>query len=106
MDNKAYIMMCEQMGVDIDPNRLMTQFSDFPIVVQNAILVYSKLPDLYVSRGMDGSIFGGKDYSAFANVCKLFDITNERDIRTALFVCSYVEDKAVLKAQAALNKDK
>ncbi|CAM0005658.1 tail assembly chaperone [Vibrio phage D239] len=106
MDNKAYIMMCEQMGVDIDPNRLMTQFSDFPLVVQNAILVYSKLPDLYVSRGMDGSIFGGKDYSAFASICRLFDITSERDIRTALFVCSYVEDKAVLKAQAALNKDK
>lgn len=104
MSNEHYIMICEQMGQEVDPSRLMTRFEDFPLIVQDSLLVYSKLPDNYVSRGMEGSTFIGKDYSSFKSICDLFNIRDPRDIRTALVVCSYIERKSVLKAEAAATK--
>lgn len=96
-------MICEQMGQTPDPDRLMTNFSDFPILIQNSMILYSKLPDIYISRGMEGSVFGGKDYTGFKSLCDLFNIKTDRDVRTALFVCSYIESKSVKRAQAQIN---
>ena len=97
-------MMCEQMGTTPDPARMMLKFSDLPRIVQKALKVYSKLPELYVSRGMEGSVFVGKDYTGFPSICSLFYVSTERDIATTLQVCEYVESQYRAKALAQLNK--
>lgn len=103
LDNTAYIMMCEQMGTQPDPKRMMLKFSDLPKIVQSGMKVYSKLPDVYISLGMEGSSFAGKDYTGFTSLCSLFKVNSDRDINTVLQVCEYIEAKFVAKAHARLD---
>lgn len=99
-------MLCEQMGMEPDPSRLSKNLSDFPPVVQLAIRVYAKLPDLRVSLGMEGSVFGGKDYSHFNNICELFHLTDEYDRFITMQVCEHLESNRIAKEQAELKKRK
>ncbi|CAL9968982.1 tail assembly chaperone [Vibrio phage D260] len=98
-------MMCEQMGVEPDPKRMMLKFSDLPLIVQAGMRVYSKLPDIYISLGMEGSSFAGKDYTGFLSICEVYGVRYERDKNTVLQVCEYIESKYVAKAHARLEKD-
>lgn len=106
MTNKEYLMLCEQMGMEPDPSRLSKNLSDFPYIVQMSLRVYHKLPDLRVSLGMEGSIFGGKDYSMFKNVCDLYDIDDDFGRYVAMVVCEHIEANRIAKEQAALKKRK
>lgn len=53
-------MMCEQLGTEPKAEEIPADFGDFPIQVQDAILIYSILPDVW--EGFGGT-FLGKDYS-------------------------------------------
>lgn len=96
-------MMCEQMGTTPDPKRMMLKFSDLPHIVQSGMRIYSKLPDIYISLGMEGSSFAGKDYTGFLSICKLYGVSSDRDKNTVLQVCEYIEAKYVAKAHARLD---
>lgn len=96
-------MMCEQMNVVPDRDRMMLQFSDLPLIVQSALKVYNKLPEIHMSLGMGGSLFTGKDYTGFLSLCSLYYVTSERDQNTVLNVCEYVEQKYIAKARAQLD---
>jgi len=60
MDKQKYLMLCEQLGKDPDPEEMPASFEDFPYQVQDAIIIYSILPDVW--EGFGGT-FLGKDYS-------------------------------------------
>lgn len=60
MDKNKYLMMCEQLGMEPNPDEMPASFEDFPYDVQDAIMIYSILPDVW--EGFGGS-FLGKDYS-------------------------------------------
>jgi len=60
MDKSKYLMMCEQLDKEPDPNEMPADFNDFPLTVQDAITIYSILPDVW--EGFGGT-FLGKDYS-------------------------------------------
>lgn len=53
-------MMKEQLGEEPNPEELPADFNDFPSPVQDAIMIYSILPDVWESFG---GTFLGKDYS-------------------------------------------
>lgn len=53
-------MMCEQLGKEPDPKEMPADFNDFPKPVQDAIMIYGILPDVW--EGFGGT-FLGKDYS-------------------------------------------
>lgn len=60
MTKKAYLTMCEQMGKEPLQEELPADFEDFPKIVQDAIVIYGVLPDVW--EGFGGT-FLGKDYS-------------------------------------------
>lgn len=53
-------MMCEQLGQDPKPEEMPADFGDSPKEVQDAIVIYGILPDVW--EGFGGT-FLGKDYS-------------------------------------------
>lgn len=106
LSNEQYLMMCEQMGVTPDPAKLMTGFGDFPIVVQKALVIYGKLTDRYISLGMEGSTYDGKDYSGLPSMLDLYRVKDERQIEITIAVIDHVNSTEVNKARAARQKSK
>lgn len=60
MTKERYFMMCEQLEKIPIPDEIPLGFEDFPKEVQDAIMIYSILPDIW--EGFGGT-FLGKDYS-------------------------------------------
>lgn len=60
MTKDRYFMMCEQLEKIPVPDEIPLGFEDFPKQVQDAIMIYSILPDIW--EGFGGT-FLGKDYS-------------------------------------------
>ncbi|BAV81294.1 hypothetical protein [Vibrio phage VCPH] len=104
MTNQQYLMMCEQMGIEPDVSKLAKNLGDFPLIVQIALKIYSKLPDLMVPLGMEGSVFGGKDYTNLMNVCKIYNVSGEYELFIILEVCEHLEANRLEKERAALER--
>ena len=60
MTKERYLMMMEQLGKEPIPEEIPKEFSDFPFEVQEAINIFSILPDVW--EGMSGT-YMGKNYS-------------------------------------------
>ena len=60
MTKDAYFMMCEQLNKEPVQKEIPMGYEDFPKPVQDAIIIYSILPDVW--EGFGGT-FLGKDYS-------------------------------------------
>ena len=60
MDKTKYLLMMEQLGREPDPAEIPPDYEDFPDIAQDAIQIYSILPDVY--EGFSGTFFG-KDYT-------------------------------------------
>lgn len=107
LNKEKYLMMCEQMGTEPDPDRFPIEMSDMPYVVQLAYSIYQALPEYYISLGMSGSIFGGKDKASLKSLLDIYEVKDARDKQLILDVILHLEKKAVLQAQAkakAANK--
>ena len=97
---EKYIMICQQMNVEPDPARFPIEMRDLPIIVQTAFDIYGRLSDRFITLGMDGSIFGGKDYSSLSVLYDIFDISDTRDKKLVLDILNHLDASAVKKAQA------
>lgn len=60
MTREQYLMMCEQLGNEPIDEEIPMDFNEFPNVVQEALNIFSILPDNW--EGMSGT-YMGKDYS-------------------------------------------
>ena len=60
MTRDQYLMMCEQLGNEPVEEEIPVDFDDFPTIVQEALNIFSILPDNW--EGMSGT-YMGKDYS-------------------------------------------
>lgn len=60
MTKDQYLLMCEQMDIDPDPEKTPLEYDDFPSVVQEAIQIFSILPARF--EGMSGT-YMGPDYT-------------------------------------------
>ena len=77
MTQDQYIMMCEQMGWEIDEKQMPTEPSSLPIECQQALLLLNSLPDRW--DGMSGSWFG-KDYSGLSAIMDIYEIEDRKEI--------------------------
>ena len=92
----AYLNICEQRGIEPDPENMPPEFSDYPHEVQVAFLIYSMLPDRW--DGASGTYLG-KDWSALGTLLtvhqidkpslitiflKQIDVNNQRQINSKL----------------------
>ena len=77
-DVKKYLMLCEQLGQDPDPNKMPLEASAFPYEVQVAFFMFDLLSDRW--DGMSGTYLG-KDWSSADFLFKVyhFDV-NKKDV--------------------------
>ena len=88
MDKKQYLLMCEQLDKEPDPAEMPAEFNDFPKVVQDAIMIYSILPDVW--EGMGGT-FLGKDYSILPYlVNQVYDIQDHPQLMQFLLMINNI----------------
>ena len=90
----TYLDICEQKGIEPDPNEMPPTMGDFPLEVQVAFLLHDLLPDRW--DGMSGSYFG-KDMSALGT---LLDVYEVKDRRSTIFWIKQIE----AKNSEAINK--
>ena len=88
MDKKQYLLMCEQLDKEPDPAEMPAEFNDFPKVVQDAIMIYSILPDVWESMG---GTFLGKDYSILPYLTeKVYDIQDHPQLMQFLLMINNI----------------
>lgn len=88
MDKNKYLLMCEQLGKDPDPKEMPADFNDFPYPVQQAIIIYSILPDNW--DGFGGN-FLGKDYSILPYLAKeVYIIENHSQLMQYLLIINNI----------------
>ena len=69
IDVTKYLMLCEQLGQEPDPNRMPLEASAFPSEVQVAFFMFDLLSDRW--DGMSG-MYLGKDWSSAQFLFKLY----------------------------------
>jgi hypothetical protein len=74
MTKDAYFEMCEMMGSDPVEEEIPVDYSDFPITVQQAFGIYSKLKDEWDT--MNGGYLG-KSYAGILDILILLDVPVE-----------------------------
>ena len=74
---REYLLVCERLGKDPDPNKVPMDMGNFPYEVQLAFLVHDLLPDRW--EGMSGSYLG-KDWSAIGAILDSYNIDIDRQI--------------------------
>ena len=100
-------MMCEQLGNEPKQEEIPASFEDFPNAVQDAIVIYSILPDLF--EGFGGH-FLGKDYSILPYLAKdVYKVENHTQLMQFLLIINNIVSKQraeKLKQQQRRNKTK
>lgn len=96
MSAEKYYNMCEQVGIEPNPDKIPPDIEDFPLDVQKAILVYNKLGD----RVMADIGYLGKDMSALP---VYFGIYNVCDKELFLDVILRLDEKLIKKSAEAMK---
>ncbi len=81
----TYLEICEQKGIEPDPDEMPPTTGDYPPEVQVAFLLHDLMPDRW--DGMSGSYFG-KDMSALD---LLLETWNVEDKKTTIFFIKQIE---------------
>lgn len=92
-------MMCEQLGKEPVPEEIPASFEDFPKSVQDAILIYSILPDVW--EGFGGT-FLGKDYSILPYLAnQVYDIDDHPQLMQFLLMINNIVSRNRAQKQKA-----
>lgn len=74
MTKEAYFEMCEMMGSEPIESEIPIDFNDFPVTVQQAFGVYSKLRDEWDT--MNGN-YMGKSYAGILDILTILEVPVE-----------------------------
>lgn len=84
MTKAQYLLMCEQLGNEPVPEEIPADYTDFPFIVQQAMNIFSILPDNW--EGMSGT-YMGKDYSILPFLMdEIYDIDNKQQMMRFLLM--------------------
>jgi hypothetical protein len=94
-----YLEMCDLMGDDPDPEKCPPDLEDFPLDVQNAILVYNKLGD----RVAADIGYLGKEYSNVDLWMRIYKVENEEIFLESLLI---LDQKNIEKSMKAMERER
>lgn len=100
MTKQAYFEACEMLGEEPVDDEIPVEFEDLPDVVQQALEVYSFLPDRW--EGMSGT-FLGKDYSIAFELFATYEIAHNSDKQLLLRIMSIVDG---IRSRIIVDKQK
>ena len=86
-----------QTGQEPNPAEMPPEDGDFPIEVQQALLIHTLLPDRW--DGMSGS-YMGKDWSALEALLNIHEIEDKRQV---CFFLKYVENANMININDELK---
>lgn len=84
MTQEQYLLMCEQMGWDPDPNEMPAEVQDLSYEAQQALRLFNALPDKI--EGMNG-VWLGKDYAGLGDIMRIYKIEDSEEVFELLQVC-------------------
>ena len=87
----TYLDICEQKGIDPDPDEMPPTPGDYPLEVQVAFLLHDLLPDRW--DGMNGT-YMGKDFSALGT---LLDTWEVKDKKSCIYFIKHIEARNINK---------
>lgn len=89
--------MCEQLGNEPIESEIPTDFADFPYEVQEAINIFTILPDNW--EGMSGT-YMGKDYSILPYLFdEIFEVSDKKQTMQFLLIIGRIVMEQHTKAQ-------
>jgi hypothetical protein len=83
----TYLEICDQKGIEPDPDEMPPTMEDYPFEVQVAFLLHNLLPDRW--DGMSG-FYMGKDMSSLGT---LLDIWEVEDKKSTIYFIKHIEAK-------------
>lgn len=102
MSKDQYLLLMEQLGQDPNPEEIPLEFSDFPYEVQEAIKIFSILPDIY--EGMSGT-YMGKDYTILPYLMdEIFKVENKQETMMYLVMINKIVTDIRQKEQQRKQK--
>lgn len=98
MTKDKYLLVCEQLNKEPNPDRAPPDFNDFPEIVQCALRTFNLLGDrVYPDIG-----YVGKDYT---NLTVYIEIYEVEDKEFFLEVLSWLDSRAIEKSAAQLKRE-
>ena len=97
---KEYLIVCDRLGKEPDPNKMPMNFGNFPYEVQLAFLIYDLLPDRW--EGMSGSYLG-KEWGAVGALLDAYNIEERQIIVFFIKAIDIINSKVINKR---LDKDR
>jgi hypothetical protein len=96
----TYLDICEQKGIEPDPNEMPPTMGDFPLEVQVAFLLHDLLPDRW--DGMSGS-YMGKDFSSLGTLLDVWDV---KDKKSTIYFIKHIEARNTDKINKKLERQR
>lgn len=97
MSKEAYFDMCRELGTEPIEAEIPIEASDFPIIVQQAFIIYEGLQDNW--EGMSGRYLG-KNLTGFKDIMDLYEIPQEE----RLLVLKTINTMDSIRAAEVLQK--
>lgn len=102
MTREQYLMMCEQLGNEPIDEEIPMDFNEFPNVVQEALNIFSILPDNW--EGMSGT-YMGKDYSILPYLMdEIFHVEDKQQTMQFLLIIGNIIMEIRSKEQKARQR--
>ena len=105
MTKEQYLLMCENLGNEPDIKEIPRDFGDFPFEIQEALQIFSILPDNW--EGMSGT-YMGKDYSILPYLMdKIYAVDNKQQtMKFLLMIGNIVMENRTQQQKARQRKSK
>jgi hypothetical protein len=103
MSKEGYLLMCEQLGNEPIPEEIPAEFSDFPDIIQQAMTIFSILPDRW--EGMSGT-YMGKDLGILPYLANLYDVADEVQLLNYILVIDRIITSSRHQKQEQTRKNK
>lgn len=95
IDTESYIQICQQLGEEIDFEKMPPSFAELPWYVKDAIEIFNSLPDTYTSAM--SPLYVGKDISCLDTLFDLYSIDSDSRL-LAFKVIRFLDSRAKKKA--------
>lgn len=98
MTQDRYLTMCEQLGHEINPDKMPPDVADLPEIMQAAINTFNMLGD----RVQSDIGYIGKDYTNLSRYIELYEIEN---LEFFLEILSWLDARAIKKSSDQMKKE-
>lgn len=102
MTKEQYLLLCESMGYEPEPDKIPIEWEDFPYIVQLSHTIYNNLSDNYIPG--DIPIFTGKNISGLPVLFDIYEITSPSQKELILQIINILDSEAVKVAKKRAEK--